>query len=57
MPIKEIVAFGMTLWAGLMLTQGPQGVKAVQFKILREVTRTDNWGSPSIFSVRSRAPK
>ena len=51
MPIKEIVSFGMGVVLMVAVTGGPLNLKtnlrAAEIKILREVSRTDNWGNPS----------
>lgn len=56
MPTKEIMTLASILMAGWFLTGGQAGVtknlRATQIRILREVTRTDNWGNPSIFPLQ-----
>ncbi|MGE4232040.1 MAG: hypothetical protein AB7F43_01810 [Bacteriovoracia bacterium] len=53
MPIKEYVNWGFIILAGLAITKGPQNLvfemKKLQYQMLREVGRTNNWGNPSIF--------
>ena len=54
MPIKELLTFTLGSLAVLLATHGPvnflQSMHKVQFQILREITPTATWGSPSIFS-------
>lgn len=51
MPIKEIVAFGIGLAMYIGLTGGPwkmrTNLRDAQVKILREMARVDNWGTPT----------
>jgi hypothetical protein len=53
MPIKELVTFGMGIVVALAVAKGPWNLKRsmleLEYKIAKEVTRTDNWGNPSIF--------
>lgn len=52
MPIKEIIAISAVIMASVMAanpTRPREAIRELQFKILREVGRTDNWGNPSIF--------
>lgn len=55
MPIKEIMTLAIVIMSGWLLAGGKDGVvkniRKAQFQILREVARTDNWGSPSIFRI------
>lgn len=54
MPIKEIVSFTMGIVMTIAVVGGPLNLKTnlrkVQVQILREMTRTDNWGNPSPWS-------
>lgn len=61
MPIKEIIAISAVIMASIIAAHPTRSRKAIrdfQFKILREVGRTDNWGKPSKFypPVRARNP-
>ena len=51
MPIKEIVSFTLGIVMTIAVAGGPLQLRAnlrkVQIEILREMTRTDNWGNPS----------
>jgi hypothetical protein len=51
MPIKEIVSFAMGIVMTIAIAGGPQNFRSnlreVQIKILREMSRVDNWGNPS----------
>jgi hypothetical protein len=51
MPIKEIINFALGIVLSIALLGGPQNLRSnlrdVQIKILREMTRVDNWGNPS----------
>lgn len=51
MPIKEIITFTMGLVMTIAVVGGPQNIRSnlreVQIKILREMSRVDNWGNPS----------
>ena len=53
MPIKEIITMGIIAVASIAVTHGPgrlkSGLRKVEFQILKEVGRTDNWGNPDIF--------
>lgn len=53
MPIKEIMTLGIIIMSGWYVTGGQRGmlknIQETKVKILREVTRTDNWGNPSIW--------
>ena len=56
MPIKEIMALSAAIMASIMVTHPTRPLEAVrefEVRILHEVGRTDNWGSPSIFAHRS----
>lgn len=52
MPIKEIITFGFGVLA-VLVAMNPlhfkEAVRHTQIQILKEVGRTDTWGSPSIF--------
>ena len=51
MPIKEIITFTLGLVSIIAITGGPwnltQNLQKLQYEILKEATRTDNWGNPS----------
>jgi hypothetical protein len=51
MPIKEVVTFALGMVISIALVGGPihlrQHLREMQIKILREMTRVDNWGEPS----------
>jgi hypothetical protein len=52
MPIKEIITISAIIMAAVVATNPMhprEAIRALQIKILRDVARTDNWGSPSIF--------
>jgi len=52
MPIKEITAFSAIALASIVATHPlhpAQAVREVEMRILKEATRTDSWGNPSIF--------
>jgi len=57
MPIKEIMIFTAGVLATLFATYGPSNfstaIKKTKVEIIREVSRTNNWGNPSIFRDRS----
>ena len=56
MPIKEIMTLTLIIMSGWYVTVGQRGmlrnVQKTKIKILREVARTDNWGNPSIWSIK-----
>ncbi len=56
MPIKEIITIATVIIGAWSVTEGRAGilkhVRKVQIQILREVSRTDTWGNPSIFQYR-----
>lgn len=55
MPIKEIIVISAAIMASIIAanpTRPREAIREFQFKILREVGRTDNWGSPSIFKTK-----
>ncbi len=55
MPIKEIMTLSIAVFAMLFVTNPlhfKDAVRKVQFQILREVARTDNWGNPNIWPHR-----
>jgi hypothetical protein len=58
MPIKEIMTFGFGVFLTIFVTNGPlyfkEAVRRTQVGILREVSRTDNWGNPSIFASKHK---
>ena len=60
MPVKEIMAISAAIMSSIMLTHPTrplEEVREVEVRILHEVGRTDNWGSPSIFhSTRPGRP-
>ena len=51
MPFKEIIPFGIGIAMVVGLAGNPlhfrENLRKVQFQILRECTRVDNWGNPS----------
>jgi hypothetical protein len=57
MPIKEIINFALGIVLSIALLGGPQNLRSnlrdVQIKILREMTRVDNWGNPSPWAHHS----
>jgi hypothetical protein len=60
MPIKELIAVSTAILASVFVTHPGHfhnALREIKMQILREVTRTDNWGSPSIFSARTRNPR
>ena len=51
MPIKAIMTFSTGILIALFISNPlhfREAVHKLQFKILREVTRTDNWGTPGL---------
>jgi hypothetical protein len=61
MPIKEIMTWTMLVLAGWYMTGGPKGtatkMRKAEIAILREVTRTNTWGDPSLFHHARRIRK
>lgn len=52
MPTKELLALSFTILGGLFITHPHDFVHTVhkvEYSMLRELTRTDNWGNPSLF--------
>ncbi len=53
MPIKELVTFSFGVIGALILLHGPfhvqQEMRKLEIQILRETTRSNAWGNPSIF--------
>jgi hypothetical protein len=52
MPIKEIIAIAAMVMAGIVITHPfsyGKYIRQAEFSILREATRTDNWGDPSLY--------
>jgi hypothetical protein len=53
MLIKEIIAFGFGVILTLLFISGPvsfqKRLSELKVAILKETTRTDNWGNPGIF--------
>ena len=52
MPVKECIAIAATVLAGIVVTHPfsfGNYIREVEFSILREATRTDNWGDPSLY--------
>ncbi len=53
MPISDIIKYGFGVIGTLLVLHGPlhlqEEMRKMEFQILREASRTDNWGSPSIF--------
>jgi hypothetical protein len=60
MPIREILALAAVIFGGIFVTHPLSfrtTIRQVQFSILREITRTDNWGDPSLYHTnRYTAP-
>ena len=57
MLIKEIMTFSMGVLIALFIANPlhfRESVRKMQFQILKEVTRTDNWGNPDIFQHPTR---
>lgn len=57
MPIKEIMALSAIIMASIIAanpTNPRAAIRRFEMRILKEITRTDNWGSPSIFPHRHR---
>lgn len=52
MPIKDLMTYAAGILAVLFLLHGPTRFRAVvrdlELRILRDATRTDNWGDPSL---------
>lgn len=60
MPIKGIMTFSTGIFIALFIANPlhfRESVRKVQFQILKEVARTDNWGDPDIFKHRSAKRK
>jgi len=61
MPIKEIITFTMGVVMTIAVAGGPLNLKTnlrkVQIEILREMTRTDNWGNPSPWANKQMQKK
>lgn len=58
MPLKEIILLSAVVVASIMASHPVHpldGILAFELRILREVGRTDNWGSPSIFHQSGRS--
>jgi hypothetical protein len=52
MPIREILALSVAVMGGIFIAHPlsfKSALRQVEFSILREVTRTDNWGDPSLY--------
>lgn len=52
MPIKELLAIAAAVVGGIFISHPLDFTNAlhrVQFSILKEATRTDDWGNPSIY--------
>lgn len=59
MPIKELIALTVVVMTGIFAANPlrfQENLQKVKFQILREATRTDTWGSPSIFAHRRNSP-
>jgi len=56
MPIKEIIALTTAIVIATAVTGGPQNLEknlnSMKYTMLKELTRTDNWGNPSPFSIQ-----
>jgi hypothetical protein len=56
MPIKEAITFGFGVIGTLLVLHGPfhlqREMRKLEIQILRETTRTNRWGNPSIFVGR-----
>jgi len=57
MPIEKIVTFTIGIVMSIAIVGGPQNLRAnlrqTQFKILREMTRVDTWGNPSLGALKA----
>jgi hypothetical protein len=51
--VKDAISLAIAIMSVLFVTYGPTKFKTklheLELKILRESTRVDNWGNPSIF--------
>lgn len=51
MPIKEIIALTTAIVIATAISGGPQNLEknlnAMKYSMLKELTKTDNWGDPS----------
>ena len=56
MPIKEFVNWAWLIVVGIAVTGGPQNLtknlRVLEYKMLKEVGRTSNWGDPNIFRYK-----
>jgi hypothetical protein len=55
MPIKEIMMFSIGVLIAIFFTNPlyfREATRKTEFQILREVTKTDNWGNPDIFKTQ-----
>jgi hypothetical protein len=53
MPIKEIVSFAMGVMMVVALSSPlhfRENLRRIEFSILKETSRVDNWGNPSIWA-------
>jgi hypothetical protein len=54
MPISDIVKFGFGVIGTLLVLHGPlhlqEEMRKLEVEIVREIARTDTWGSPDIFA-------
>ena len=50
MPIKELIALASAAVVAIAVSGGPQNLtrnlRRIEVKMLREASRTDNWGTP-----------
>jgi hypothetical protein len=57
MPIKEIIALASMFVIGMAAahpTDYMLRLRKIEYSILRDAARTDNWGSPSVFPKSHR---
>jgi hypothetical protein len=56
MPFKEIITYGIGIAMVAGLAGNPlhfrENLRRVQFQVLKECTRVDNWGNPSPWAHR-----
>jgi hypothetical protein len=58
MAISDIVKFGFGVIGTLVVLHGPfhlqEEMRKMEFQILHEAARTDNWGNPSVYAGHGR---
>ena len=58
MPVSDIIKFGFGVIGTLLVLHGPlhlqEEMRKIEFQILREASRTNNWGNPSVYAGHGR---